>query len=186
MHWGPTARRSQPPTPPRPAGNATRGSDGQPLAGGIVSHLAIMAASGLSRDFVAAHMAWGAVNELSTLTGYHRMIANTEHPVLRDLLERIIKDERRHFAFYRAQARLRLAESPRAQKVTRWVLEHLWSPVGTGVRPQAETDFVIAELFGGQDGRGAIAEMDEVVHALPGLDGVGLLDRACSRVIAAP
>ena len=60
-------------------------------------------------DFVALHMTWGAANELSTLTSYHRLIAKTEHPELVNLLNAIIKDERRHFAFYRTQARLRLA-----------------------------------------------------------------------------
>ena len=54
-------------------------------------------------DFVALHMTWGAANELSTLTSYHRLIANTEHPELVNLLNAIIKDERRHFAFYRGR-----------------------------------------------------------------------------------
>ena len=31
---------------------------------------------------------------------------------------------------------------------TRWAMEHLWAIVGTGVRPQTETDFVVLELFG--------------------------------------
>lgn len=151
--------------------------------GGTMSHLAIMAASGLSRDFVAVHMTWGAVNELSTLTGYRRMIARTEHPVLADLLQRVVKDERRHFAFYRSQARLRLARSRRAQALTRWVMQHLWAPVGTGVRPQAETDFVVAELFGGEGGDVAVQEMDAIVQELPGLHGLGVFRDARSAVL---
>ena len=75
--------------------------------------------SALVRDFVALHMTWGAANELSTLTAYHRLIAKTANPQLINLLNAIIKDERRHFAFYRAQARLRLARSPSARRVTR-------------------------------------------------------------------
>ena len=108
--------------------------------------------SALFRDFVAVHMTWGAVNELGTLTGYHRIIAETEHPVLIQLLQAVIKDERRHFAFYRAQARMRLARSRQARTITRWAMEHLWAPVGTGVRPQAETDHVIHCVFGDADG----------------------------------
>jgi hypothetical protein len=117
-------------------------------------------------------MTWGAINELSTLHGYHRLVATTEHPVLVQLLERIIKDERRHFAFYRAQARQRLGASRQARTVTRWALEHLWAPVGTGVRPQAETDFVIACLFGGDEGANAAMEIDRTLGELPGLEGL--------------
>lgn len=137
------------------------------------SQLGIMAASkAIGEDFIAVHMTWGAVNELATLTGYHRLIAQTHHPVLVDLLERIIKDERRHFAFYRAQARMRLARSRRARQITRWALTRLWSPVGTGVRPQSETDFVITALFDGDAARSALDDMDATVAALPGLEGL--------------
>ena len=48
-------------------------------------------------DFCAVHMTWGAINELTTLTGYRRLVAVARHPVLTDLLERIIIDESRHF-----------------------------------------------------------------------------------------
>jgi rubrerythrin len=146
---------------------------------GYVSHLATLAAAALVKDFVALHMTWGAVNELSTLTAYHRLIAKTKHPVLIELLERIIKDERRHFAFYRAQARMRLGRSQQARAATRWALEHLWAPAGTGVRPQSETDFTIAYLFDGPKGREAAREMDRIMGELPGLGGI----RVCSDAL---
>lgn len=141
-------------------------------AKGYASHVATLAAAALFKDFVALHMTWGAVNELSTLTAYHRVIAKTEHPVLVDLLERVIKDERRHFAFYRAQARMRLARSSQARTVTRWALEHLWAPVGTGVRPQHETDMAVAYVYGDRDGQEASREMDATLGELPGLEGI--------------
>jgi len=145
---------------------------------GYVSHLATLAAAALVKDFVALHMTWGAVNELSTLTAYHRLIAKTKHPVLVELLERIIKDERRHFAFYRAQARLRLGRSRQARTVTRWALGRLWAPAGTGVRPQQETDFTIAYLFGDAEGFVAAREMDDTIGELPGLQGLGVATSA--------
>jgi hypothetical protein len=145
---------------------------------GYVSHLGTLLGSALVRDFVAVHMTWGAVNELGTLTGYHRVIAKTDHPVLIQLLQAVIKDERRHFAFYRAQARMRLARSRQARKVTRWALERLWAPVGTGVRPQAETDFVIASVFGDADGMVAVKEMEHTLGELPGLEGTTFLSDA--------
>jgi rubrerythrin len=145
---------------------------------GYVSHMGTLLGSALFRDFVAVHMTWGAVNELSTLTAYHRIIAKTEHPVLIQLLQAIIKDERRHFAFYRAQARMRLRGSRQARTITRWALEHLWAPVGTGVRPQRETDFVIHSLFGDSDGLVAVKEMEHTLGELPGLEGSTFLSDA--------
>jgi rubrerythrin len=153
-------------------------------ARGYASHVATLVAAAAFRDFVALHMTWGAVNELSTLSAYHRIIARTDHPVLVDLLNRIIKDERRHFAFYRAQARVRLARSSQARKVTRWTMEHLWAPVGTGVRPQHETDFVIAYLFGDAEGHAAAREMDDVLRDLPGFGGTTLCADALAATLA--
>ena len=60
-------------------------------------------------DFCAVHMTWGAINELTTLTGYRRLAAVAGHPVLSDLLDRIALDESRHFFFYYRQAEMRLA-----------------------------------------------------------------------------
>jgi rubrerythrin len=137
---------------------------------GYVSHVATLVGSALFKDFVAIHMTWGAANELTTLSAYHRLIAKTEHPQLVQMLQAIIKDERRHFAFYRAQARLRL-RSPAARRITRWSMEHLWAPVGTGVRPQTETDHVATYLFGDAGGRATLEEMQATMNELPGLEG---------------
>jgi len=151
---------------------------------GYFSHMGTLLGSAVFRDFVAVHMTWGAVNELGTLTGYHRIIAKTEHPVLIQLLQAIIKDERRHFAFYRAQARMRLARSKQARTITRWAMEHLWAPVGTGVRPQSETDFVIHSLFGDADGMVAVKEMEHTLGELPGLRGSRFLSDALEGAAA--
>ena len=145
---------------------------------GYASHVGTLLGSAMFREFPAVHMTWGAVNELGTLTGYHRIIAKTEHPVLIQLLQAVIKDERRHFAFYRAQARMRLARSRQARTITRWTLEHLWAPVGTGVRPQAETDFVIHCVFGDAEGLVAVKEMEHTIGELPGLEGTTFLSDA--------
>jgi rubrerythrin len=145
---------------------------------GYWTHIGSMVGSKLLKDFVALHMTWGAANELSTLQSYHRIIATTEHPVLVQLLQAIIKDERRHFAFYRSQARLRLARSRQARTVVRWALEHLWAPVGTGVRPQAETDHVALTLFGDEDGLAIAREMDRTFAELPGLHDLTIFQDA--------
>jgi hypothetical protein len=48
-------------------------------------------------------------------------------------------------------------------------MEHLWAPVGTGVRPQSETDFVVTYLFGDDEGREPLLEMRATMAELPGL-----------------
>jgi len=150
---------------------------------GIVSHLGTLIGSAVAEeDFVAIHMTWGAMNELTTLTAYHRMIAKTDNVPLVQLLRAIIKQERRHFAFYRSQARRRLADSPRARRLVRLSLDHLWAPVGTGIRPQAETDFLVSYLFGDEDGRASLREMDRTIAELPGLTGTRYLSEAAEEI----
>jgi hypothetical protein len=67
-------------------------------------------ASRLMRHFPAIHMTWGAINELSTLTGYQALVDRANHLLVTSVLSRIIKDERRHFSFYFNQAGIRLRE----------------------------------------------------------------------------
>ena len=152
-----------------------------------LSLLPTMLGSMLFRDFIALHMTWGAINELSTLTGYHALIRRTEHPVLHQMLRRVIQDERRHFAFYRAQARARLWRAPRrTRRLVRWILDSFWTPVGAGVKSDAEVDALVLYLFGYDErGREMIREMDATVSEIPGLDGItlleGYLDEALGR-----
>jgi rubrerythrin len=93
--------------------------------------------SRVTRHFPAVHMTWGAINELSTLTGYHALIDRTRHPLLTAMLARIIKDERRHFSFYFNQARLRL-RPPAARILTSIIVRNFWTPVGSPVRGDAD------------------------------------------------
>src|SRR5215469_48802 len=130
--------------------------------------------SRLWKDFAAVHMTWGALNELTTLMGYRRLSALTNHPVLSDLLERIVRDESRHFSFYFKQAERRL-RVPAAARVTRFLLEHFWAPVGSGVQPRQETRFVAGHLFSGVGGRAAAQGIDDTIARLPGLQGISPL-----------
>ena len=69
-------------------------------------------------------------------------------------------------------------------------MEHLWAIVGTGVRPQTETDFVVLRLFGDEDGRAAALEMDRTMAELPGMEGCAIFrharDEAKGRAAAVP
>ncbi len=60
-------------------------------------------------------------------------------------------------------------------------MDHLWAPVGTGLRPQEETDFVVAYLFNDPDGLVALKEMDGTIAELPGLEGTHYLSEAAER-----
>src|SRR5438445_12818097 len=131
----------------------------------------------LMRDFVALHMTWGAINELTTLTSYHQLIRRSEHPQLHAMLGAVIQDERRHFAFYRAQAKARLEGNRAAQRVVRWVLERFWTLVGAGVKSQEEVDALVLYLTGdAPEGREAVREVDRTIAALPGLQGLRLVE----------
>jgi hypothetical protein len=150
-----------------------------------LSLLPTMLGSMLVRDFIALHMTWGAINELTTLTGYHQLIRRSDHPVLHQMLRRVIQDERRHFAFYRAQAKARLDRAPgRARRLVRWALESLWTPVGAGVKSQEEVDALAIYLFGDSpEGREAIREIDRTVQDLAGLEGLTLVEDALDGAI---
>jgi len=131
-------------------------------------------------DFVAVHMAWGASAELTTLAGYQRLAELAGHPVLTELLARIVRDETRHFAFYFKQAHQRL-QSPRIARIARAIVERFWTPVGAGVQPAAETLFVARYLFAGTDGALAARKVDDTIRRLPGFTNIPLLERWLGR-----
>lgn len=122
--------------------------------------------------FVAVHMTWGALNEWTTQAGYARLVARADHPVLTDLLRRIMRQEGRHIDFYASQAEARLAASAGARRLTRTAIRRLWRPVGSGVMPAEEVRFLTTHLFAGDDGRAMADRIDRRLGRLPGLDGL--------------
>jgi hypothetical protein len=143
-----------------------------------VSILSTMVGSWLLKDFSAVYLTIGAINELSTLTGYGALIRKSGHPVLTDLLRRIIKDERRHFAFYFNSAKEWLTGNEKAQRVDRWMLDRFWVPVGQGVKTQEEVDALALYLFDDEQGEEELLGIDEKIGRLPGLSGVKLMSKA--------
>lgn len=134
--------------------------------------------SALTRHLPAVHMAWGAVNEWTTQAGYGRLVAKADHPVLSELLRRIMRQEGRHIDFYASEARRRLMAHPRARHLTRLALRRLWSPVGAGVMPAEEVHFLARHLFGDVAGLEAARRIDRQVDRIPGLEGLHLLEHA--------
>jgi len=148
--------------------------------------------SRITRHFPAVHMTFGAINELSTLTGYQALIARTDfardrsaspRPLLTTILERIIKDERRHFAFYFNQARRRL-RAPAARRLTAFLVRNFWTPVGVTVRGDPAMRRVCAYLFPGESGVERLGAVDRSIASLPGLEWFNLGARYARRVQA--
>jgi rubrerythrin len=135
-------------------------------------------------DFAAIHMTWGAAQELTTLHGYEQVARQTEHPVLRELMGRIVKDERRHFAFYYNQAEKRLAAEPRMAKWTRRAMDRLWRPVGVGAMPASESDFAAWYLFRDEQGQRDLQTVQDTMGRLPGMAGWTQLQRQVGDAVA--
>ena len=131
--------------------------------------------------FGALHMTWGAVNEWTTQAGYARLIDRAQHPVLTDLLNRIMRQEGNHIAFYAGEAADRLAGHPAG-------------PAGGAVGAAApvaarrrrrhapgEVAFMVQTLFGDQPGHAIAARIDRRIDRLPGLADLGLVSGAIGR-----
>lgn len=145
-----------------------------------------MALSAANPSFLAVHMTFGVINEWTTQAGYARLLTLADHPVLTDLLRRIMRQEGTHIDFYLTQARERLDASRTARRTTRLWVKRLWDPVGSKVMPLADTRHLIGTLFGGAGGDPVVARLDRRIDALPGLRGLELMTRARAKYAVAP
>ena len=118
-------------------------------------------------------MTWGAVNEWTTQAGYARLAARRRHPVLTELLRRIMRQEGRHIDFYATQAHRRLRGRPPGPAADpAWRCAGSGGRSGSGVMPEAEVRFMVGHLFGGPRAR-AVDRIDRRIDRLPGLEGSG-------------
>ena len=137
----------------------------------------------VGRKFTATHMTFGAIHEMSTTQGYRRLMKLADHPVLTQILNGIIREESMHTKFYSSVARLELRQNDFAQKIARYVVEHFWQPVGQGSLPKARTHYVIATLFGGEEGREcAERTVSERIRQLPGFADLTRVSETVERI----
>lgn len=136
------------------------------------------------KDFLAMHMAWGAVHECTTIHAYQRLIDSSDHPVLNELLKRIVADEARHFSFYMWQAKQRL-DKPSVQRRVRAIMDRMYQPVGTNHQPDALARWVSGYLFDGDEGRAAARRVDRTIAKLPGFADAKLLSSWLERKVYA-
>ncbi|CAN5583389.1 hypothetical protein BH10ACI1_BH10ACI1_31670 [soil metagenome] len=140
----------------------------------------------VGKRFTATHMAFGAIHEMSTTQGYRRLSQLANHPVLTQILNGIIREESAHTNFYRSVARLELEKSPISRKLSRFLVKHFWSPVGSGAKPQKESDYTIATLFGGEEGLNWIDKnVTQRIQTLPGFDGLTKISDKIGSIVSA-
>jgi fatty acid desaturase len=131
----------------------------------------------ISRHFHAVYLTWGAISELTTLEGYGLLASRTNHPMLAELLHRLAKDERKHFSFYYNMAREHL-QARAAQRLTTAVIKYFWMPVGGGVKPDLEVDWMNRFILGDTRGEQVAARIDATIGKLPGLSWFDRLSRS--------
>jgi hypothetical protein len=146
--------------------------------------MGVMFGSYLLPFFPALYLTVGAINEMTTLTAYRQLQKRAQHPVLNQVLDRIVKQERIHFAFYRSQAERFLRDSASARGATRWFIDKRFRVVGEGVKTPAEVDQLALYLFDGDDGREAVRAIDAQIGSLPGLSGMNVMERLLDRAVA--
>jgi hypothetical protein len=96
------------------------------------------------------------------------LASRTRNPILAEILLRLAKDERRHFSFYYNKAKIEL-QARNAQRLTTFIIKHFWLPVGGGVKPGAEVDWILKYMLQGAEGEKVARRIDETIAKLPGL-----------------
>src|SRR4029077_11083666 len=71
-----------------------------------------------------------------------------------------------------------LTGNDKAQRFDRWMLDHVWVPVGRGVKTQEEVDALALYLFDDEQGEEELLTIDEKIGKLPGLSGIKLMSKA--------
>ena len=139
----------------------------------------------VGKRFTATHMAFGAIHEMSTTQGYRRLIELANHPVLSEILRGIVREESAHTTFYRSVARIELEKSEISRKLSRFLIKHFWTPVGSGAKPKQESDYTIATLFSGENGLEWIDKnVTQRIQNLPGFDGMTKVSDKIGQIVA--
>ncbi len=139
----------------------------------------------VGKRFTATHMAFGAIHEMSTTQGYRRLAELAEHPVLAEILRGIIREESAHTHFYRSVARIELQKSEISQKLSRFIIKHFWTPVGSGAKSKQESNYTIATLFSGKGGLDWIDKnVSRRIQGLPGLEGLTKVSDKIGEIVS--
>ena len=150
----------------------------------IHSYMMNSAVIPFGKYFHAAHMVWGAINEITTLQGYRRLSELARHPVLKSLLKAIIQEESLHTGFYWNVARVKLSQAKFSRDLARFIIRRFWAPVGQGPKSVTETHYVVSTLFHGTKG---LEFFDRTVAnriaRLPGFAGFTALSERIAPIV---
>ncbi len=147
------------------------------------TYITTMLTNCFGRNFTGVHMTYGAINEMSTLQGYRRLIELAGHPVLTRILKAIMREESVHTQFYWSVARIELMQSAIAQKLARFVIDKFWVPVGQGIKTERDSNYTVAMLFGDQKGLEWVdRNITQRIRQLPGFAEVNKINETVSRI----
>lgn len=139
----------------------------------------------IGKQFTATHMTFGAIHEMSTGQGYRRLMKMANHPVLTEILTAIMREESAHTKFYLSVAKIELQKSEFARKVSRFIVNNFWTPVGQGAKPKVQTDYTISTLFSGSEGLEWIERnVSQKIQTLPGFNGLNTISERVKRIVA--
>lgn len=141
-----------------------------------------MMARVVPKRFVALWMFWGALQECLTTQAYEEMIRTTQNPVLAEMFRRIAKQERRHFAYYFNQARLRLENNKKNQRFCRYIAQKFYAPVGSGVKDDNQAAMLVARLFPGERIFEVMSYIERRMAQLPGMDGLDACTKWAAKI----
>jgi hypothetical protein len=140
----------------------------------------------VGRKFTATHMTFGAIHEMSTTQGYRRLMQLADHPVLARILEAVVREESAHTHFYWSVAKLELKKNEFARRIARFVIDHFWTPVGQGSLAKNRTQYLVATLFGGDEGLGVVDKaVTRRIEKLPGFADLTAINETVKQITEA-
>jgi hypothetical protein len=148
---------------------------------GVLSRLGAV----LTPHFAAAHMCWGAINELTAAASYLALARHTRNAPLAKLVTKLARDERKHFSFYFHQAEKRLTGGGWfAQKLCAYTIRKFWEPVGIGVGEPGTLQLITSFLFGDPESRDEFLAVADTIRKLPGMEWFDMTTRFRESALA--
>lgn len=152
----------------------------------INTNLMYWAVKPFGKYFHGAHMAWGAINEITAMHGYRNLSELAGHPVLKTVLNAIIQEESTHSRFYWNVARIKLSQTKLSRDLARFSIRRFWAPVGTGPKPASEANQILWILFNGSRGLDVFERtVGRSTERLPGFKGFKALTERVAPIVQA-
>lgn len=134
-----------------------------------------MVSNQIGVDMLAVHMSIGSIDGWLTQAAYARIAELEPNDELSTTIDTILNIKARHLTFFEPQSEFRLAASTKAQKLTRSRLRKAAWPIGADDLPKRDAQFFFDRLF--RSSPGLAKSIDEAIDGLPGLRGLGLMQR---------